>query len=90
MRAPPGRGRPPAGRALRPGTRLTRTAAAGRAGRTGHFELIVCGKNGLIHNGTICQIGCEPIRLASQDELEIGGKRMFFLLPLEDEVNSVR
>ena len=25
---------------------------------------------------------------ASQDELEIGGKRMFFLLPLEDEVNS--
>ena len=56
--------------------------------RTGHFQLEVCGKNGLIHNGTIYMTGEGPVTLASQDSIEIGGKRLFFLLPRDEEVNS--
>ena len=49
------------------------------------FQLEVLGKNGLLHNGKVHMVGSDPVPLSSQDIVEIGGSKFYFLLPVTEK-----
>ncbi|OIW01037.1 hypothetical protein TanjilG_14220 [Lupinus angustifolius] len=46
-----------------------------------HFALEVLGKKGVFVKGVLHSLGDPPVKLASQDLLQIGNKEFYFLLP---------
>jgi len=54
-----------------------------------YFELVVQGKNGVYVEGILHTPGSAPVRLSSQNLIQMGDKSFFFLLPKSSQTAPV-